>query len=58
LQTNVSPQFLYRCATGMIDENANGSIMADEMGLGKTVLSHFEESSGLLLTISSYNASL
>ncbi|QKX63417.1 uncharacterized protein TRUGW13939_10587, partial [Talaromyces rugulosus] len=30
-------KFLYRCATGMIDENANGSIMADEMGLGKTL---------------------
>lgn len=31
-------KFLYRCTTGMIDENANGCIMADEMGLGKTVL--------------------
>lgn len=30
-------KFLYRCTTGMIDENANGCIMADEMGLGKTV---------------------
>ncbi|KAI9830234.1 MAG: hypothetical protein M1819_005761 [Sarea resinae] len=32
-----SMQFLYRCTTGMIDENANGCIMADEMGLGKTL---------------------
>jgi DNA repair and recombination RAD54-like protein len=30
-------QFLYRCATGMIEENVYGSIMADEMGLGKTL---------------------
>lgn len=30
-------KFLYQCATGMIDENARGSIMADEMGLGKTL---------------------
>ncbi|KAL1964002.1 hypothetical protein VTN77DRAFT_7548 [Rasamsonia byssochlamydoides] len=30
-------KFLYRCTTGMIDENANGCIMADEMGLGKTL---------------------
>lgn len=28
---------MYRCATGLIDEKANGCIMADEMGLGKTV---------------------
>jgi len=30
-------KFLYRCSTGMTDENAFGCIMADEMGLGKTV---------------------
>lgn len=30
-------KFMYRCATGMTDENAHGCIMADEMGLGKTV---------------------
>lgn len=30
-------KFLYRCVTGLIDENANGCIMADEMGLGKTL---------------------
>ena len=30
-------KFLYRCTTGMIDENAKGCIMADEMGLGKTL---------------------
>ena len=30
-------KFLYRCTTGMTDENAFGCIMADEMGLGKTV---------------------
>jgi len=30
-------KFLYRCATGLIDENARGCIMADEMGLGKTL---------------------
>ncbi|KAI4279016.1 MAG: hypothetical protein LQ337_000623 [Flavoplaca oasis] len=30
-------KFLYRCTTGLIDENANGCIMADEMGLGKTL---------------------
>ncbi|KAG8529385.1 DNA repair protein rhp54 [Bacidia gigantensis] len=30
-------KFLYRCATGLIDEKANGCIMADEMGLGKTL---------------------
>ena len=30
-------KFLYKCATGMIDEKANGCIMADEMGLGKTL---------------------
>ena len=30
-------KFLYRCTTGMLDENANGCIMADEMGLGKTL---------------------
>lgn len=30
-------KFLYRCTTGMIDENARGCIMADEMGLGKTL---------------------
>jgi len=30
-------KFLYRCVTGMIDENAHGCIMADEMGLGKTL---------------------
>ena len=32
-------KFMYRCATGMTDENAHGCIMADEMGLGKTVSS-------------------
>jgi DNA repair and recombination RAD54-like protein len=30
-------KFMYRCTTGMIDENAQGCIMADEMGLGKTL---------------------
>ena len=30
-------QFLYKCATGLIQENSYGSIMADEMGLGKTL---------------------
>jgi DNA repair and recombination RAD54-like protein len=30
-------KFLYKCVTGMTDENAQGCIMADEMGLGKTV---------------------
>ncbi|GAA5851750.1 hypothetical protein JCM9279_004393 [Rhodotorula babjevae] len=30
-------KFLYRCSTGMTDENAFGCIMADEMGLGKTL---------------------
>ncbi|PWN88674.1 putative RAD54-DNA-dependent ATPase of the Snf2p family [Acaromyces ingoldii] len=30
-------KFLYRCATGLIADNAFGSIMADEMGLGKTL---------------------
>ncbi|SGY44286.1 BQ5605_C001g00138 [Microbotryum silenes-dioicae] len=30
-------KFLYRCVTGMTDENAHGCIMADEMGLGKTL---------------------
>ncbi|GJN89380.1 hypothetical protein Rhopal_002360-T1 [Rhodotorula paludigena] len=30
-------KFLYRCATGMTDEQAFGCIMADEMGLGKTL---------------------
>ncbi|TKA30417.1 DNA repair protein rhp54 [Salinomyces thailandicus] len=30
-------KFLYRCSTGLIDENAHGCIMADEMGLGKTL---------------------
>ncbi|KAF7510016.1 hypothetical protein GJ744_007120 [Endocarpon pusillum] len=30
-------RFLYRCTTGLIDENAHGCIMADEMGLGKTL---------------------
>ncbi|KZF21843.1 putative dsDNA-dependent ATPase Rad54 [Xylona heveae TC161] len=30
-------KFLYRCTTGLIDDNANGCIMADEMGLGKTL---------------------
>lgn len=32
-------KFLYKCVTGMTDENAYGCIMADEMGLGKTVCS-------------------
>ena len=30
-------KFLFRCTTGMIDQNAHGCIMADEMGLGKTL---------------------
>ncbi|KAI5776865.1 recombinational repair protein [Geopyxis carbonaria] len=30
-------KFMYRCTTGLIEENANGCIMADEMGLGKTL---------------------
>lgn len=30
-------KFMYRCVTGMIEDNANGCIMADEMGLGKTL---------------------
>lgn len=30
-------QFLYKCTTAMIQENAYGCIMADEMGLGKTL---------------------
>ncbi|WFD42984.1 DNA-dependent ATPase protein rad54 [Malassezia psittaci] len=30
-------KFLYRCTTGLIQENAHGCIMADEMGLGKTL---------------------
>lgn len=30
-------KFMYRCTTGLVDENAGGCIMADEMGLGKTV---------------------
>ncbi|PWN45805.1 putative RAD54-DNA-dependent ATPase of the Snf2p family [Ceraceosorus guamensis] len=30
-------KFLYRCATSLVDEHAQGSIMADEMGLGKTL---------------------
>lgn len=30
-------KFLYRCTTGLIDDNAEGCIMADEMGLGKTL---------------------
>ncbi|GAA5829673.1 hypothetical protein JCM3766R1_001259 [Sporobolomyces carnicolor] len=30
-------KFLYKCTTGMTDENAFGCIMADEMGLGKTL---------------------
>lgn len=30
-------KFLYKCTTGMVDENARGCIMADEMGLGKTL---------------------
>ncbi|KAK5957590.1 DNA-dependent ATPase protein rad54 [Knufia fluminis] len=30
-------KFLYRCTTGLVDENARGCIMADEMGLGKTL---------------------
>ncbi|QUC19619.1 uncharacterized protein UV8b_03860 [Ustilaginoidea virens] len=30
-------KFMYRCVTGMIENNANGCIMADEMGLGKTL---------------------
>ncbi|POW02218.1 hypothetical protein PSTT_11941, partial [Puccinia striiformis] len=30
-------KFLYRCATGMVEQGAKGCIMADEMGLGKTL---------------------
>lgn len=30
-------QFLYKCVTGRIQEDAHGCIMADEMGLGKTL---------------------
>ncbi|CZS95082.1 Rad54 homolog MUS-25 [Rhynchosporium agropyri] len=30
-------KFMYRCVTGMTEDNANGCIMADEMGLGKTL---------------------
>ncbi|GAA5930226.1 hypothetical protein JCM1841_000609 [Sporobolomyces salmonicolor] len=30
-------KFLYKCTTGMTDEDAFGCIMADEMGLGKTL---------------------
>lgn len=30
-------KFMYKCVTGMIEEQANGCIMADEMGLGKTL---------------------
>lgn len=30
-------KFLYRCVTGLIQENATGCILADEMGLGKTL---------------------
>ncbi|KAI5817976.1 putative dsDNA-dependent ATPase Rad54 [Pyronema omphalodes] len=30
-------KFMYRCTTGLVDENAKGCIMADEMGLGKTL---------------------
>lgn len=30
-------KFLYKCTTGLVDENAKGCIMADEMGLGKTL---------------------
>ncbi|KAK1079663.1 DNA-dependent ATPase protein rad54 [Friedmanniomyces endolithicus] len=30
-------KFLYRCTTGLMDDNAEGCIMADEMGLGKTL---------------------
>ncbi|KAK2734802.1 DNA-dependent ATPase protein rad54 [Myotisia sp. PD_48] len=29
--------FLYRCTTGLVDDNARGCIMADGMGLGKTL---------------------
>ncbi|KAK4053250.1 DNA-dependent ATPase protein rad54 [Microbotryomycetes sp. JL221] len=29
-------KFLYRCVTGMTDDDSHGCIMADEMGLGKT----------------------
>ena len=28
---------MYRCANGMVADNAYGCIMADEMGLGKTL---------------------
>ncbi|KAI8461790.1 P-loop containing nucleoside triphosphate hydrolase protein [Phakopsora pachyrhizi] len=30
-------KFLYKCATGMVEQGALGCIMADEMGLGKTL---------------------
>lgn len=30
-------KFMYKCVTGMVEEQANGCIMADEMGLGKTL---------------------
>lgn len=30
-------KFMYKCVTGMTEDNANGCIMADEMGLGKTL---------------------
>lgn len=30
-------KFLYRCSTGLVQENCYGSIMADGMGLGKTL---------------------
>ncbi|KDQ60990.1 hypothetical protein JAAARDRAFT_569331 [Jaapia argillacea MUCL 33604] len=30
-------KFMYRCTTGMLEENQYGCIMADEMGLGKTL---------------------
>ncbi|KAF4591494.1 DNA repair protein rhp54 [Ophiocordyceps camponoti-floridani] len=30
-------KFMYRCVTGLVEDEANGCIMADEMGLGKTL---------------------
>ncbi|KAF8636674.1 hypothetical protein AX17_003480 [Amanita inopinata Kibby_2008] len=30
-------KFLYKCTTGMVEDNQYGCIMADEMGLGKTL---------------------
>lgn len=40
----VNPQFLYRCTTGLLADNAFGCIMADEMGLGEPLLSYKADS--------------